>query len=200
MTVAEFVAKYEKPGVPVILTGLASRWVAVSGSRTKSTRCSDKIAMDNLPLGKAWTKETLTEALPNARLLCGGFPYRLGDFFSYQRQVTAAAEGRGEGLDPDDQTLYLFDHRFQDVAPALRGGDGRDWACPKYFIGGDRDLFSLLGAQRPRHSWIIAGCKRSGSNWHQDPNATSAWNAVVSLPTAVVCAIYTHKDDWTGPR
>ena len=32
---------------------------------------------------------------------------------------------------------------------------------------------------RPDHEWLIAGGRRSGSGFHIDPNATSAWNAVV---------------------
>lgn len=42
------------------------------------------------------------------------------------------------------------------------------------------DLFSILGASRPDHRWLIVGPARSGSTFHQDPNATCAWNAVVS--------------------
>lgn len=53
------------------------------------------------------------------------------------------------------------------------------------------DLFSLLelglgdkrGQQqeqgRPDHRWIIWGPRGSGSTFHKDPNATSAWNAVI---------------------
>lgn len=49
---------------------------------------------------------------------------------------------------------------------------------PKYF---DEDLFSVLGDDgRPDHRWLIMGPPRSGSTFHKDPNATSAWNAVVT--------------------
>jgi hypothetical protein len=42
------------------------------------------------------------------------------------------------------------------------------------------DYFSCLGeAGRPAYRWLIAGPARSGSTWHKDPNATSAWNGVV---------------------
>ena len=49
---------------------------------------------------------------------------------------------------------------------------------PKYF---DEDLFSVLGDEgRPDFRWLIMGPPRSGSTFHKDPNATSAWNAVVT--------------------
>lgn len=41
------------------------------------------------------------------------------------------------------------------------------------------DLFAVLGPGRPDHRWLIVGPARSGSTFHQDPNATCAWNAVV---------------------
>ncbi|MCJ1306533.1 hypothetical protein MMC25_000176 [Agyrium rufum] len=42
------------------------------------------------------------------------------------------------------------------------------------------DIFSILGSTRPDHRWLIVGPARSGSTFHKDPNATSAWNAVLS--------------------
>ena len=41
------------------------------------------------------------------------------------------------------------------------------------------DLFSVLGESRPDYRWLIMGPERSGSSFNKDPNATSAWNAVV---------------------
>ncbi|OAX81956.1 hypothetical protein ACJ72_03701 [Emergomyces africanus] len=41
------------------------------------------------------------------------------------------------------------------------------------------DLFSALGPDRPDNRWLIIGPPRSGSTFHKDPNATSAWNAVL---------------------
>ncbi|KAF8933167.1 hypothetical protein BGZ52_008441 [Haplosporangium bisporale] len=34
--------------------------------------------------------------------------------------------------------------------------------------------------QRPDYRWLIVGPARSGSTFHKDPNATSAWNAVIT--------------------
>ncbi len=92
---------------------------------------------------------------------------------------------------PDESPFYLFDASFADDPHA-----SLEWRVPKFFqqisaTAADAradhdasavrsDLFSLLGRLRPDHRWIIAGPARSGSGWHKDPNATSAWNAVLT--------------------
>lgn len=48
------------------------------------------------------------------------------------------------------------------------------------FASKETDLFFLLGDMRPAYRWIIIGPRRSGSNWHIDPNATSAWNGLIA--------------------
>lgn len=76
----------------------------------------------------------------------------------------------------DESPLYLFDRAFakkMDLSSSLNDGDYHSPTC----FG--RDLFSVLGSQRPDHRWLIVGPSRSGSTFHKDPNATSAWNAVV---------------------
>ncbi|KAJ3042066.1 hypothetical protein HDV00_008147 [Rhizophlyctis rosea] len=82
----------------------------------------------------------------------------------------------------DEAPLYLFDKWFGRKV----GDDGRrretsslveDYTVPEYFSD---DLFSLLGDERPDYRWLIIGPERSGSTFHVDPNATSAWNAVLS--------------------
>lgn len=37
-----------------------------------------------------------------------------------------------------------------------------------------------MGAQRPDSRWLIIRLARSGSTFYTDPNATSAWNAVLT--------------------
>lgn len=70
--------------------------------------------------------------------------------------------------------LYLFDKRFVERSPRL----AQDFTVPPYF---SEDLFSVLGEKhRPDYRWLVLGPSRSGSSFHVDPNATSAWNAVVS--------------------
>ena len=72
----------------------------------------------------------------------------------------------------DDGPLYLFDKDFVEHAAPLAA----DYAVPPAF---QEDLFALLGDARPDFRWLIVGPGRSGSTFHVDPNATSAWNACV---------------------
>ncbi|KAI1808301.1 hypothetical protein F4811DRAFT_501883 [Daldinia bambusicola] len=79
----------------------------------------------------------------------------------------------------DESPLYLFDKGFAEKMN-IHIGHGADAAYwPPECFG--PDLFELLGKERPAHRWLIIGPKRSGSTFHKDPNATSAWNAILLL-------------------
>lgn len=65
----------------------------------------------------------------------------------------------------DESPLYLFDRSFVEKM-GIR--DGHYWA-PSCF---GKDLFTVLGEQRPDNRWLIVGPERSGSTFHKDPNAT----------------------------
>ena len=77
----------------------------------------------------------------------------------------------------DESPLYLFDRSFVEKMDLEVGKDqgGQYWS-PSCF---GKDLFSVLENQRPDSRWLIIGPERSGSTFHKDPNATSAWNAVL---------------------
>lgn len=74
----------------------------------------------------------------------------------------------------DESPLYLFDRGFVETMGLTVGGTS--YQPPGCF---EEDLFTLLKDQRPDHRWLIIGPERSGSTFHKDPNATSAWNAVI---------------------
>ena len=78
-------------------------------------------------------------------------------------------------LQKDESPLYLFDRSFVEKMNLEVGVDG-DYQVPECF---GQDLFTFLGSHRPDHRWLIIGPERSGSTFHKDPNATSAWNAVI---------------------
>ncbi|SLM37782.1 JmjC domain [Lasallia pustulata] len=77
----------------------------------------------------------------------------------------------------DESPLYLFDRGFVEKMKIKtdKSQGGQFWT-PECF---GQDLFSVLGDQRPDSRWLIVGPERSGSTFHMDPNATSAWNAVL---------------------
>lgn len=83
----------------------------------------------------------------------------------------------------DESPLYLFDRSFVSKMGLSVGSpettpDASYWP-PTCFA---EDFFSVLGDDRPDHQWLIIGPERSGSKFHKDPNATSAWNAVLRGP------------------
>lgn len=146
----------------------------VSASETSATKFSKHFeqpgvpvvitdVVENWPAFRLWTRAGLDERCDDSPLHAGGFEFTLRDYFRY----CDAVEGH------DDQPLYIFDKHFADKIPQL----AEEYDVPEYF---QEDLFKVLGEQRrPDYRWLIIGPARSGSSFHKDPNATSAWNAVI---------------------
>ena len=75
----------------------------------------------------------------------------------------------------DDSPLYLFESSLEEHPEA--NVMQKDYTKPKYFKS---NLFKLLPEdEMPPHRWFLIGPKRSGSEVHQDPLGTSAWNTSV---------------------
>ncbi|KAL1889679.1 hypothetical protein Cpir12675_005683 [Ceratocystis pirilliformis] len=100
----------------------------------------------------------------------------------------------------DESPLYLFDKRFAEKMNVTIGTDPSNmYSKPEVF---GPDLFEVLGDKRPAHRWLIIGPARSGSTFHKDPNATSAWNSVVQgskywimfPPNVQVPGVYVSED------
>lgn len=70
----------------------------------------------------------------------------------------------------DERPIYMFDAEF---ASAL--DTDRLFTVPDHFARDD--YFRVLGNERPKYRWLIAGPHRGGSAFHVDPNYTHAWNA-----------------------
>eukprot|EP00803_Ostreobium_quekettii_P005108 evm.model.scf_611.4 EVM.evm.TU.scf_611.4 scf_611:63945-73681(+) len=113
------------------------------------------------PAFQKWDNKYLCSAFGDAPVVAGGYNMQLEDYLEYCQ------------LQSDEMPLYLFDKEFASKAPIL----AKDYYVPKFF---KEDLFSVLGEDgRPDYRWLIMGPARSGSSFHKDPNATSAWNAVI---------------------
>ncbi|KAF1837538.1 F-box domain-containing protein [Decorospora gaudefroyi] len=121
------------------------------------------------PVYDTWTPEYLLKQFPDTKFRAEAVDWPMSKYMSYMHN------------NADESPLYLFDRSFAektsiDTTAAPQSNEAAYWS-PTCF--GD-DLFSVLGEHRPDCRWMIMGPKRSGSTFHKDPNATSAWNAVLT--------------------
>jgi hypothetical protein len=119
------------------------------------------------PIYGEWTAEWLLKAYEHVIFRAESVDWSLNTYINYMKQ------------NEDESPLYLFDRGFAEKMKLATGTneESTSYMAPRCF--GD-DLFDLLGSQRPDSRWIIMGPARSGSTFHKDPNATSAWNAVLT--------------------
>ena len=116
------------------------------------------------PAKQKWCQASLLEQYGEVIFRAEAVDWQLHTYFEYMNNNI------------DESPLYLFDRSFVDKMNLKVGRDGGVYWPPHCF---GEDFFTLLGDQRPDHRWLIIGPERSGSTFHKDPNATSAWNAVV---------------------
>ena len=119
------------------------------------------------PVYGAWTPKTLLEKYPDVKFRAEAVDWPMKKYMLYMSNSK------------DESPLYLFDRAFVEKTGISIGRGAPDAAYwPPTCFG--EDLFSVLGDQRPDCRWMIMGPRRSGSTFHKDPNATSAWNAVLT--------------------
>lgn len=119
--------------------------------------------VNDWPAFNDWDPSALAKILGETPFNAGGFPFTFSQYLEYSDAIHAS----------DDQALYIFDNNFAKKTPQLADS----YTVPSLFT---EDLFSVLGEEkRPDFRWLIAGPRRSGSSFHKDPNATSAWNAAI---------------------
>lgn len=119
------------------------------------------------PIYQRWSAEQLLETYSDVRFRAESVDWPLKTYIDYMRNHQ------------DESPLYLFDRAFaekMDLTVSTAPDLNADYWPPTCF---GSDLFAILGDQRPDHRWLIIGPERSGSTFHKDPNATSAWNAVL---------------------
>jgi hypothetical protein len=118
------------------------------------------------PVFKTWDTPQLLESFSDVHFRAEAVDWPLRTYVDYMNH------------NKDESPLYLFDRGFVEKMGICVGRDHEDAAywIPDCF--GD-DLFAVLGDQRPDSRWLIVGPARSGSTFHKDPNATSAWNAIL---------------------
>ncbi|XP_065855954.1 arginine-specific demethylase JMJ22 [Euphorbia lathyris] len=116
--------------------------------------------MDNWAALQKWDRDYLLKLCSDVKFAVGPVEMKLEEYFRYSDQVK------------EERPLYLFDPKFVEKVSIF----GSEYEVPIYFR---EDLFSVLANERPDYRWIIIGPAGSGSSFHIDPNATSAWNAVI---------------------
>jgi hypothetical protein len=115
------------------------------------------------PIYQTWSEEILLEKFGRTSFRAEAVDWPLQTYVDYMLSNN------------DESPLYLFDRSFVEKMGLKIGADGGYWPPPCF----GEDYFDLLGGQRPDSKWLIVGPARSGSTFHKDPNATSAWNAVI---------------------
>ncbi|KAJ5161200.1 hypothetical protein N7492_006592 [Penicillium capsulatum] len=125
----------------------------------------------NWPVYKNWSVGTLLSQYGQEKFRAEAVDWPLRTYGDYMADNS------------DESPLYLFDRAFVSkmglkVGAPAETPDAAYWP-PACFA---EDLFSVLGEDRPDRQWLIIGPERSGSKFHKDPNATSAWNAVLRGP------------------
>mmetsp|Transcript_9052 Transcript_9052/g.12445 ORF Transcript_9052/g.12445 Transcript_9052/m.12445 type:complete len:457 (-) Transcript_9052:23-1393(-) len=139
------------------------------------------------PAFDKWTKEKLIDSFGDVVFKTDqGVPMTLKNYFTYAEQIK------------EHNPMYLFDNDFVEKSSLKQ-----DYEIPKYF---GEDFFENLPEEhRPSFRWILIGPPRSGSSFHKDPNATSAWNGVISglkkwilyPPDIVPPGVHPSADGWT---
>ncbi|KAF2013152.1 F-box domain-containing protein [Aaosphaeria arxii CBS 175.79] len=119
------------------------------------------------PIYNKWTPEYLLQEYPKKKFRAEAVDWPMETYMKYMSDSA------------DESPLYLFDRAFVERTGINVGRDtpGAAYWPPDCF--GD-DLFDVLGEHRPDRRWMILGSKRSGSTFHKDPNATNAWNAILT--------------------
>ena len=116
------------------------------------------------PVNQKWCQETLLERYGDIKFRAEAVDWPLKTYVKYMNDTS------------DESPLYLFDKSFVEKMGLEVGQESGVYWPPECF---GEDFFTLLGGQRPDHRWLIMGPERSGSTFHKDPNATSAWNALI---------------------
>ncbi|KAH6998388.1 hypothetical protein BKA56DRAFT_25061 [Ilyonectria sp. MPI-CAGE-AT-0026] len=140
------------------------------------------------PVCSEWSIESLLDKYASVEFRAEAVDWPLATYCKYMENTK------------DESPLYLFDRKFAEKMGISVGREPEAAYWKPDCFG--PDMFEVLGDERPAHRWLIIGPERSGSTFHKDPNATSAWNAVIQgskywimfPPTAQVPGVYVSED------
>lgn len=130
LSTKQFVEEFEKPNIPVIITGVVSEW----------------------PAYKKWSPDYLCQE-------ASGFKFRATSATaSFPAHITMREYFQYVSESIEESPLYLFERNFHKI-PAFQA-DYLVPECFSSDAPHAADLFRLLGEHRPDHKWLIVGPER----------------------------------------
>jgi hypothetical protein len=198
MTAEQFFTQYEEQNRPVVIKGAADgkaseKWknwnYLINNNNNKHCTSSNddndttSTSTSNNCCSSSSSTTTTKTKTKSFRATSGGAPlpgnFTLKAYHDYTQDTNYLEES----------PLYLFDRNAfttnkeweNDFFPEFHQ-KCKYWD-PSSNTNGKcgHDLLQHLGNdERPDHTWLIVGPKRSGSVFHIDPNATHAWNACIT--------------------
>ena len=119
--------------------------------------------MNNWPAMKKWKLDNIEEHYGSVQFNCGEDQLiTLSTLLAYNR------------WQQDDTPLYIFDDAFHKRCPEMLN----DYNQHIQDLFPD-DLMHLMDTDRPPHRWLLIGAKGTGTDVHQDPAGTVAWNLCI---------------------
>ncbi|ORZ35042.1 hypothetical protein BCR44DRAFT_40971 [Catenaria anguillulae PL171] len=159
VSVSEFVERFERPDLPVVISGVCDDWPAKTN----------------------WEPQTFYNKYKDQKFKVGTDDDDNSVYLKYKHFSKYCVDPELAGK--EDSPLYIFDPNF----PTRKSGKNKsdrplrallnDYNVPAYFAD---DLFQYISTyRRPPYRWIVIGPERSGTGIHLDPLGTSAWNSLV---------------------
>ncbi|KAG2387256.1 hypothetical protein C9374_001588 [Naegleria lovaniensis] len=177
ITYEEFLERYAKFQVPVIITGALNTWKAMENWKF------DKF-LDKYGEVEFKTDQAVSHLYPHYSELYQQYLQDkkegkdLSKYDNERRQGNIKIKFRNYyhymHNNKDENPIYIFDSKFGERDSRLVD----EYEVPQFF---KEDFFEqcLDAEERPLFRWIVIGPARSGTQFHMDPYLTSAWNALI---------------------
>ena len=149
LSVNDFIEKYEKPNIPVVLKNAIKNWSSYQN----------------------WSEDYLINKCDNFKFRTTSATCATNALFTMKEYFQYVNNSKNSSY--EEAPLYLFERNFLKCKNA---NFSNDFEILKYFSHKNTDLFKLFGEnERPDYHWLISGPAKSGSIFHIDPNCTNAW-------------------------
>jgi hypothetical protein len=135
LSATDFVEKYEKLNIPLVITDAVKDW----------------------PAFEKWSTEYIVQSFGDAKMRATSAAAPIPVLFTAQEYFNYADQTQEEA------PLYLFERNFAAIAPNIDSDyHVPSYFADDAYHG--TDLFRVFGKERPDYRWLIAGPARSGTN------------------------------------